>query len=473
MEATTLIKENLLAYCLATDDNFRVGDHHRYLSDLVNDIISGKRRKVCISLPPRHGKSYMVSQKLPCWYLGNHPNKQVIAVSYAASLAQEFGRSVRDAIDSSLYANLFGPDAAPVGTGKAGGKFTLSGGGKYRSVGVRGSLTGFGGDLIIVDDPTKDAETADSPRYKEMLEKFFSETLYTRLMPGGSIIVMATRWRHDDLIGYILKNFDGWEYINIPAISFDDGTPDPLGRGPNEALWPEMYNLEALLDIKRTLGDASFNALYQGRPVAQKSATLTHSDVRYYRSKSEIPSRLGSRFLSIDTALSTKSSSDYSAITVWAPDQDRPDIYLLDAVMDRLGILELTEQVMKLAGEYGCDYAVIENSAAGQPLKQLLEHGHQFPAVLMNPTSDKVSRFANVLPFFKQGQVHMPSSGLRPDLEPCYEQLYNFPKASHDDFVDSCQIALQHWSEQSQAWQSNSVSGPAFSTVKRARKTYD
>lgn len=458
--ALKAIRENPLAFCIAMNDQFRVGPQHVYLNELMKKVAAGGAR-ICISLPPRHGKSFFISQYFPAWYMGNHPSNQFIGCSYASSLANEFGGVVRSLMDSTKYRQIFGDEAVPLGNSKAGSRFITKAGGRYRSVGVGGSLTGFGGHVIVVDDPIKNAETADSPRYQEMLEKFFGETLYTRLMPGGSIIVMMTRWRNNDLIGHILSKFEGWEYVNVPAIAFED-TPDPLGRAPHEALWPEMYDADALLDIKATLGDASFSALYQGRPVTEKGSSLDHSDIRFYYENDDLPV-MRDVFLSVDTALSKRQSADFSAISVWGAARDYNKLYMLDACMDRLGIVDLVDKCIELSVKHSASHVVIENSAAGLPLKELLELTYEMPCTMVKPSKDKIVRFNKALPFFKRGHIHMKAAEGDSALTAMYDQLMGFPFEANDDFVDTVTQAVQHWSETDySAWGHETVGRKLF-----------
>lgn len=176
---------DILSYMSLIKPSTIFGPQHHVFKDIADDLIARRKRFICISVPPRHGKSFFFSQTLPSFWLGNNPTDQIIATSYAASLAQTFGKSVRADMSSPLFSEIFSPDAQPSGTGKSGTDFNTIAGGKYKATGVGGSLTGFGGNLIVVDDPTKNAEQADSPVYQNMLEKFFGETLYTRLMPDG------------------------------------------------------------------------------------------------------------------------------------------------------------------------------------------------------------------------------------------------------------------------------------------------
>ena len=249
-------------FLLAFKPDYILSNVHRYLSNLIEDRLSKGNARLCISLPPRHGKSELVSRVMPLWLYSRYPQAQVIQVSYGANLSSDFGSEVRASMTSPLYTSYF-PDSAPTGDGESGAQWQTRSKGTYKGVGIGGSITGFGADVIIIDDIVKNRQTAHSPAFKRQIREGFGPTLFTRLLPGGSIIVLNTRWTNDDLIGMLTLELDGWEYINLKAIAEDD---DPLGRAPGEALFPEMYPLDSLLERKRTMAPYDWLCLYQGTP---------------------------------------------------------------------------------------------------------------------------------------------------------------------------------------------------------------
>lgn len=249
-------------FLLAFKPDYIMSNVHRYLSDLIEDRLSRGNARLCISLPPRHGKSELVSRVMPLWLYSKTPKAQVIQVSYGANLSSDFGSEVRSAMSSPLYTSYF-PDSAPTGDGESGAQWQTKSKGTYKGVGIGGSITGFGADVIIIDDIVKNRQTAHSPAFKRQIREGFGPTLFTRLLPGGSIIVLNTRWTGDDLIGMLTQELGGWEYINLKAIAEDD---DPLGRNPGEALFPEMYPLDSLMERKRTMATYDWLCLYQGTP---------------------------------------------------------------------------------------------------------------------------------------------------------------------------------------------------------------
>lgn len=249
-------------FLLAFKPDYILSNVHRYLSDLIEDRLIKGNARLCISLPPRHGKSELVSRVMPLWLYSRNPKAQVIQVSYGANLSSDFGSEVRASMSRPLYTYYF-PDSAPTGDGESGAQWQTRSKGTYKGVGIGGSITGFGADVIIIDDIVKNRQTAHSPAFKRQIRDGFGPTLFTRLLPGGSVIVLNTRWTNDDLIGMLTQELEGWEYINLKAIAEDD---DPLGRAPGEALFPEMYPIHSLLERKRTMAPYDWLCLYQGTP---------------------------------------------------------------------------------------------------------------------------------------------------------------------------------------------------------------
>lgn len=435
---------DILSYMALLRPETKLGKHHYFFRDVIKDLYDKKLRFVCLSCPPRHSKSYTFSQALPAWWLGNRPRDQVIATSYASSLAQNFGTAVRADMSSELYGSVFSAESQPSGKSMSGSDFSTNAGGKYKATGVGGSLTGFGGDLIIVDDPIKNAETADSPRYKEMLEKFFGETLYTRLMPGGVIVVMMTRWRDDDLTGYILKNFDDWTYINIPSIveEQDLGTAGSLGRGLGEALWPEFFTSNDLNRTRKVLGEKAFQALYQGRPVSQSSSTVKASDIVWL---SDYDAEPVFSFWSWDLALTDNSTSDYSVGQYWQL-LGNDKLVLTDYVRKRLSFVELVNEIEAQAADKP-GTVVLEKSLIGLTVgDELAKRDNDLDVELIQPKGSKLQRLQFAMPVLKSGIVEFVhfdvESDAYSDFDECLDELLKAGLTAHDDFLDSFTQAM-------------------------------
>jgi predicted phage terminase large subunit-like protein len=256
---------SLLAYAHLQWPGYRDGAHHRLIARKLEAVERGEITRLMISMPPRHGKSMLSSEFFPAWYLGRNPNHYVIAATYAQDLADDFGRKVRNQIVDPLYQAVF-PGVGLKTDSTSARRFNVSGAldsfttdqdGAYFAVGVGGPLTGRGAHLLLIDDPVKNREEAESEVIRRKTKDWYTSTAYTRLMPKGRIVIIQTRWHEDDLSGWQLREHqqEGWDVLSLPAI-------DDAGK----ALWPEQYPIEALEKIRRNLGPRDWTALYQQSP---------------------------------------------------------------------------------------------------------------------------------------------------------------------------------------------------------------
>lgn len=263
-----------------------------------------------ITMPPRHGKSETATVKFPSWYLGRNPSHRVILASYSASLAWGFSRRVRN--DFGTYApDIFGIDVST--DMKAKNAWDLKGyKGGVVADGVEGSLTGKGAELLIIDDPHKDAAEAASPVMRAKVYEWYKNVARIRLHPGGRIVIIQTRWHEADLIGSILHDSSkGWYIINLPALAEDE---DYLGRAPGQALWPERYDEDALKAIRKDIGSYAFASLFQQRPAPPEGALVKKSHLRYY---TDMPERFDKLIQCWDLAVEAKDTSSFVVGQVW------------------------------------------------------------------------------------------------------------------------------------------------------------
>lgn len=260
-------KQHLLPFIKYNMEEFEESAHHRLIASKLEAVERGEITRLMIFTPPRHTKSEMVSKKFPAWYIGRNPKKQIITASYAASLAQGFGRDVRNMILSRKFHNVFpGVDLSEDSSAK--GHWHTNQGGVYVAVGVDGGLTGKGGNVCIIDDPVKDRKEAESPVVRQSTWDWYTSVLRTRLMPGAAIILVMTRWHPDDLSGRLIEAMhtggEQWDVVNLPAVACSPD--DPLGRDIGEALWPKWFPRPALDSIKSVIGEREWNSLYQQNP---------------------------------------------------------------------------------------------------------------------------------------------------------------------------------------------------------------
>lgn len=260
-------RESLAAYAIANDENYQVAWHHRLIAKALERVERGELQRLIINMPPRHGKSKLASQFFPAWYLGRNPKRYVIAASYSKELAEDMGQAVRDLTNHPMHQAVF-PGATLRGDSKARSRFMTSQGGVYFGTGIGGPITGKGAHLLLIDDPVKSRAEADSEIKRKAAKRWYGADAYTRLMPGGAIVVIQTRWHEDDLAGWLLREHahEGWEVLSLPAIAEED---EPH-RMAGDALWPDAYPLDRLERIKQALvaeeGERSWLALYQQRP---------------------------------------------------------------------------------------------------------------------------------------------------------------------------------------------------------------
>ena len=268
---------------VASNYQYQIPNHINLLNEKLQEIAFGDTKRLMVFLPPRHGKSMLVSHYFPAWYLGMFPDKRVILTAYEADFAATWGRRARDVLNE--YGNtVFGIEVN--NKSSAANRWDIKGhSGGMVTAGVGGPITGKGADILIIDDPVKNAEEANSQTYRDKTWEWYQSTAYTRLEPNGSIILIMTRWHEDDLAGRILHQIEQdkgehWEIINLPAIAEDH---DILGRNIGEPLWPGRYDLNELERIKYTTGSYWWSALYQQRPQPPEGGLLKRSWIKYYQ----------------------------------------------------------------------------------------------------------------------------------------------------------------------------------------------
>jgi predicted phage terminase large subunit-like protein len=347
-------------------------------------------------------------------------------------LSNDIGRRVREFVSSDVHKLIF-PKCRIVDDNAAVHRFGLSAGGNFYAVGAGGPITGRGADLLVLDDMVKGIEEAYSSTARKSLQAWFESVAYTRLQPGAAIVAIGTRWHQDDVLGWLLKEHatDGWTVVSLPAIA-EPG--DPLGRVEGEPLWPSRFPLEALHRIREAVGSSSWSALYQQRPVAVEGAIFRKEWLKSYLSQPE----LSRTIFSLDCAFKTGEQNDYSALTVWGEHQT--GYYLLDVLRERLDFPPLRSRVVAKAAFWKPDALLVEDTAAGQSLIQVLKLETSLAVLPVQPLGDKQSRASAVSPLFESGRVFIPQTASW--LADYIDELCAFPAAPHDDQVDSSSQAL-------------------------------
>lgn len=373
-----------------------------------------------IFMPPRHGKSELASKRFPAWCLGRNPKRQIIAASYNSDLANDFGRNVRNLVAEPEFGQVF-PGVTLAPDSQAAMRMNTNHGGTYVAAGVGTAVTGRGAHIALIDDPFKDREEADSERRRELVWDWYRSTLYTRLMPGGAIVLIQTRWHEDDLAGRLLEDGgDTWDVLELPAL-------DEAG----EALWPEWYPVDALHRIKAAVGPREWNALYQQRPQPDEGSFFKRE---WFTPWAALPQ---CRYYGTSDYAVTDGGGDYTVLTIWGIDS-RGDIYRAaqwkgQASSDKWieAQLDLVQKWKPLCffGEGG----VIQKAVEPMLKRRMRERNTHCRLEWLPSVSDKPTRARSFQAMAATGRVHFEPGA---DLS----EFLVFPAGKHDDEVDTASL---------------------------------
>ena len=435
-------RTDMIEFAKSVYPGFKVGPHHRKLAQIFSDVIAGKKKRVIINIAPRMGKSEFSSYLFPAYFLGNFPEKKIIMGTHTAGLSEDFGRRVRNLIETDEYHELF-PTTQIADDQKAAGKWSTAAGGQYYAAGVGGALAGRGADLFVIDDPHSEQDVKINSRLAfDTAWSWFQTGPLQRLMPGGAIIIIMTRWSKLDLTGRLLdyqtKNPDSepWEVVELPAILNEDAENE-------KSLWPEQWPLESLKQKKAAMDPQYWNAQYMQNPVSNNAAIVSRNSWRIWQS--DEPPSCDYIIQSWDTAFETKTTSDYSACTTWGvfyneEEGHTPQIILLDAFKDRMTFPELKQYALKHYKEWEPDAFIVEKKAAGAPLIQELRNmGIFVEEFTPSRGNDKIVRLNAVSDLFASGKVWAPDTRWAREV---IEEVASFPNGEHDDYVDTTSQAL-------------------------------
>jgi predicted phage terminase large subunit-like protein len=435
-------QDNMLGFASSVYPGFKIGPHHRKLAKIFTDVIEGRKKRVIINIAPRMGKSEFSSYLFPAYFLGKYPQKKIIMGTHTAGLSEDFGRRIRNLLDTEEYREIF-PQTMVADDQKAAGKWSTSTGGQYYAAGVGGALAGRGADLFVIDDPHSEQDVKSNSRLAfDTAWSWFQTGPLQRLMPGGAIIIIMTRWSLLDLTGrlmtYQMKNPEAlpWEIVELPAILHENTDNE-------KSLWPEQWPLESLKATKASLDPRYWNAQYMQQPTAETSAIVSRKHWRIW--EGDEPPRVDYVIQSWDTAFEVKNNSDYSACTTWGvwyneEEGDSPQLILLDAFKDRMAFPELKQVALRHYKEWEPDAFIVEKKAAGAPLIQELR-SMGIPVQEFTPSrgNDKMVRLNAVADLFSAGKVWAPDTRWAREV---IEEMAAFPVGEHDDFVDTCTQAL-------------------------------
>jgi predicted phage terminase large subunit-like protein len=427
-----LCASDLAAFSRLIEKEYIVGKPQAKIITALEKIESGEIDRLIIQAPPRHGKSFTTSFLFPIWFLGNNPDKSVILSTYGQELSSDFGRKIKNVVDSDEKFNFVFPGIELATDSKSTRRFNTNKGGSLFAIGRGGSITGRGGDLIIIDDLIKNEAEARSPHIRKGLIEWYKQTLYTRLMKGGRIVVISTRWHEEDLIGFLLNDPDqkneGWHVLDLPAIN-----------DKNEALWPEMFSLADLERKRRTLGSKNFASLYLNQPSPDEGSILKRNWFKYYR---ELPSQFDFKVYSWDMAFKGSDSSDYVVGSLYG--RKGGDFYLIDRIRDRMDFPTTLSAVKSFQAKNGRANAIlIEAKANGQAIIDSIRR--EISGVIdINPKDSKEARLAAVAPLYEAGNIYYPDPSIKSWIGDHVEEMITFPYGKNDDSVDAESQALNY-----------------------------
>lgn len=463
-----LCRRRLLPFVQRNLPEYEAGWVHREicqkLEQFERDVVERKSPRLMLFMPPRHGKSELASRQFPAWFLGRHPNWEIITTSYSASLAYSFSTKVRQLVRSEKYQALF-PNMRLEPDAQNKQHWLTTEGGGYLPAGVGGPISGEGAHVFVIDDPVKNRVEAESRIRKNEINNWYSSTAYTRLAPGGGILLIMTRWAVDDLAGWLLEEMksggDEWEIIVYPAIAVHNEEHRAIG----EPLHPERYDEIALARIKRALIQRDWDALYQQTPVSDSGAIIKR-DYWNRWTKEETPD---CKYIiqSMDTAFLKSETADYSVISTWGlfyPEGDYSEhdvrfmgeevphaifngqqahLILLDVVRGRWDFPELKDIAFKLQSYWEPDTTIIEAKASGLPLThELRQRGLSVSNFTPSKGNDKVSRAHAISDVFANGYVWAPKTEWAEDL---ITECHHFPSGKNDDMVDTTTQAVMRF----------------------------
>tara|TARA_R110002072_G_scaffold54602_4_gene143204 strand:- start:3043 stop:4593 length:1551 start_codon:yes stop_codon:yes gene_type:complete len=442
--------DDLIEFCKLMQPDYIVGKHHRILADMLMAIERGEKDRICVNIPPRHGKSQLVSIFYPAWFLGRNPDKKVMMVSHTTDLAVDFGRKVRNLIALDDYRAIF-PTVKLAQDSKSAGRWNTNVGGEYYACGIGSALAGRGADLLLVDDPHSEQDVINGNF--EVFDKayeWFTFGARTRLMPGGRVAIIQTRWHLDDLTGRVTRDMaqndrsDQYDVIEFPAIiEVKNKKSKKITEKP---LWPEFFDLEALLRTKASMPTFQWNSQYQQQPTAEEAAIVKREWWNEWTL--EEPPSCEYVIMSLDAAAEKHNRADYTALTTWGVFLNEEDstynLILLNSIKQRMEFPELKTLAMEEYNDWEPDSFIVEKKSSGTALYQEMRR-MGLPVSEYTPhrgSGDKTARLNAVADIISSGLCWVPQTRW---AEEVVEEVAGFPFMSNDDLVDSMVMALMRF----------------------------
>lgn len=453
-----LARRRLLPFIKRVNPDYMPGWVHadicERLERFAEAIENGESPRLMITMPPRHGKSEIGSKTFPSWYLGRNPKHEVMVCSYSGDLAKDFSRKCRDLLCTEKYQSTFKTRLSK--DSKSVERWNTSDQGAFTAAGVGGPITGRGCSLGIIDDPVKNREEAESDATRQTIKDWYSSAFYTRLAPGGGILIIQTRWHEDDLSGWLLEQLDeakaealedgvklsedvdNWELVEYPAIAI----MDEKYRKAGEALHEERYPLPALRRIKRAMIPRDWEALYQQRPVNDDGDYFTKDMLRYYKPGECPPHEELRVYAAGDLAISTKQTADYTVFAVVGVDRQQ-NIWVLDIIRGRWNALGIIDRLFEIQTKYNPELFGLETGQIELTLEPFIQKAEQEKGMslryekLKTRGVDKSTRARSIQGRMEQGKVFYPVIGSTPWVSSLINELLKFPVGKNDDQVDA------------------------------------
>lgn len=446
---TAASRSSLASFCEAVRPEYVAEPFHERICSILESIpeklAERKKVRIILSIPPRHGKTETASILFPAWALGKHPSLKFILSCYGAELSETIGMKTRDIINSESYKAIF-PGISLRQDQKAKAKWMTNKRGSYTGVGIGTAVTGTGADVIIMDDPHKDRQEAESQTVRDTAWEYYRSTLYSRLEGYGAVIVIMQRWHQDDLVGRLREEearlaaakvpHDEWEVINFPAIAEDDefAADGTLFRKKGEPLWPSKFSLDVLANIRQTTGVYNWASQYQQDPILAETQEFRQHMFRPYEAASLAGKRLR-HYTLVDPAISQKLSADNTVVLTIAKEVDGPSIYRIREDAGHFTPDQTLQLIFAHQADYGSEVA-IETVQYQQALKYaVIEEQRKrqtyFTVHEIRSSGNKETRIRGLLPLYGAGVIFH----LQGDVE--YErELLSFPRGRRDDRID-------------------------------------
>ena len=436
--ACGLAQQDYAAFLGLMFPTWELAAHHRLIVQKLQDVADGRCKRLMFFLPPGSAKSTYANGRFIPWYLGKFADRCAILATHTSDFSAKWGRRSRAIASSPGYRSIFG-----FGVDKriqAAADWVLESGSEYMAVGAGGAVTGNRADLIVLDDPVKGREDADSSTMRSKLWDWYLEDLRTRLKPGGAVVLIMTRWHEDDLAGRLLDDMqhggEKWDVVSIPAEC--ESADDPLGRKIGEMLWPEWFRPEEFEISKRNA--RVWASLYQQRPAPEEGAYFQREWPKTYDAAPR-----GLRIFGASDYAVSADAGDYTVHLVAGVDDD-DDIYLLDMWRGQTDALEWVESWLSMLRlwqpqAWAEEAGVIVKTVAPMLAKRLQEERlyrtlrKQYPS-----TTDKASRARGLQARMQAGKVYFPSYAVKPWVADLMGEMLTFPQGKHDDQVDALSL---------------------------------